>query len=278
MILRIGVVRIGLNGFLERFTGCIVLTAIDQNGAEVIEVASGVCGVELRGLSQLSLGLRNLFGLDQRQGIVVMERGVVRLEFQRFAERREALIKRGLCISAGLLRGGLRIRVGELRPDYTLLGIRFSGFVERLDGRIPLFALHGLHARIKCIIQGLILGHRLFFERGLLLRGHSALLLLRQRPGFGGFGQRLGSLHTLLHVEVNCGRFAQLGADVIHVIDILAIDFESELVLAQGQARMKIMPLLIGLDLVVSFDICAIDLDQRAFQGLAGLVFDVPFD
>jgi hypothetical protein len=41
---------------------------------------------------------------------------------------------------------------------------------------------------------------------------------------------------------------------------------------------MKVMPFLVGFDLVVAPDIGAIDLHQSALERLAVLVFDIPFE
>src|SRR5580698_1245642 len=81
-----------------------------------------------------------------------------------------------------------------------------------------------------------------------------------------------------MHVEGDLFGIAELGAHFIDKIDVLAVHLEGHLVLAEGQAAVVIMSLLVGLYLVMTFDVFAVDFDDAALQGRTVGRLDVTFD
>src|SRR5262249_54868605 len=114
-----------------------------------------------------------------------------------------------------------------------------------------------------------------FFDRPALLGRHLAGLFLGQRNARRG--RRLPVLHVR-QAEIDLFGVTELGPDVVHGVDVFTVDLQRELVLAKWQASVEIMALLVGLDLVVSLDVLAVDLDQGIRQGLAVLVLYITFE
>src|ERR1019366_4078028 len=72
LILRIGIVRVGANGLLELFTGRVVLAAVDEQRAHVVEVLAGSGRIQLSGLIQIGPRVVDLLVLGERDRIVVV--------------------------------------------------------------------------------------------------------------------------------------------------------------------------------------------------------------
>ena len=90
----------------------------------------------------------------------------------------------------------------------------------------------------------------------------------------------LGSLllRELVQIEVDRSGIAQPGADAVHPVHFLAVDFDRDVVGAHRQTIVEVVALLVGLALVAALDIGADDLDHGLDCGGPVLAFHVAFD
>jgi len=230
---------------------------------------------------QLGLGFLYLFGLGQRQRVIVVIRSLIRFEGDGLLVGVQSLIEGRLLVRACLRGSYSNVRIGEIGPNHVLVGIELGALFEGIHGRVVVLRGQRLLAGVKGIIQGLVLRHGggvflgLLLERVLLLLTHPALLFFGHRGGIGG---RLRS-GSLFQVEVNRNGIAQLGLNVLHLVLLLVLNEDADGVSADRKSIVDVMALLVGLSAFIgALHVLALDENRRVLDHLTVGAFDVPFN
>src|SRR5579864_3221149 len=282
--LGIGIIGIGFDGFLEKVLGCRRLAGVDQHCTQIVVIFAGLGRIELGRLGQFGLGFVDLFGLGERQSVIVVIRSFVLFERDRLLVGFQSLIDGGLLVGARLGPGDGQVRIGEIGPNHMLVGIQLGALLEGVDGRVIVFRGQRFLAGVKGVVQSLVLRHGggVFFgallERVLLLLTHPTLLLFRYRARVGLVGRSLlrGSLSQ---VEVDRNGIAQFGLNVLHLILLLVVDQDADGVAADRKSIVDVMAFLVGLGAFVgALHVLALDKDLRILDHLAVGSFDVAFN
>src|SRR5262249_1778109 len=120
LIVRIGIVGIGVDGSLECGSGGVHLPGIHQHSAEIVIVLTRARRIELGGFRQLGLGVVELLGFGERQSKVIVVGRFVRLELDSLLVVVRGLVQIGGLLRTGLGAGAVLIGVGQIRKDYVL--------------------------------------------------------------------------------------------------------------------------------------------------------------